>query len=440
MKVVIFGTGYVGLVTGACIAHATKHSVTCVDVDSVKIANLEKGIMPIYEPSLSEIVVEGLKSKKLQFTTDASAFINDADCIFIAVGTPPAEDGSADLKYVLKVAEEIGQTLTRPNTTVVVKSTVPVGTCKLVKDTIALNLNSPIEFTVASNPEFLREGSAVSDFVNPDRIVIGLESHVQYARDALNDLYSTIATPLEYDVCTSEMIKYASNAMLATRISFMNEVAKICQEVGASVVDVANGMGYDTRIGPKFLQAGLGYGGSCFPKDVQALSRLGRQVGVNTPLLDIVHNVNESMIGYASDLVLSQKYTDPTELTFNFVGLAFKPSTDDTRESASIKLIEDLANRGCKINVFDPIVKSYNSVRNSNMIKVVNTLEEFQTLVADAVIIGTDHAFLFNEDFWSTMKTVLKTPILVDTRNMFDVNSKTIEGYQYVTLGNGGTK
>lgn len=433
MNVVIFGTGYVGLVTGACLAHATPHSVTCVDIDATKIANLEKGIIPIYEPKLDELVAETLKSKKLQFTTNAGSCINTADCIFIAVGTPPAEDGSADLKYVLKVAEEIGKTLTKNKTTVVVKSTVPVGTCMLVEQTIRQNLsNKDLDFAIASNPEFLREGSAVSDFINPERVVIG--AHKDYAKETLRDLYATIQMPFEYDISTSEMIKYSSNAMLATRISFMNEIAKICQQVGADVKQVADGMGYDSRIGPKFLAAGLGYGGSCFPKDVLALSRLGREYNIDTPILDSVHSVNESMIDYAANLIMDMDFEDADEITFNFFGLAFKPNTDDIRESASIKLIERLANKGCRINVYDPIVKHYMSEHNWNKIRIVQDVREFIDLPADAFIIGTDHACVKSFDF-AAAKRNMKSAVIVDTRNMFDYNSPQISGYRYISIG-----
>lgn len=432
MNIVIFGTGYVGLVTGACIAHSTPHSVTCIDIDQAKISNLENGIMPIYEPNLQEIVAEGLKSKKLKFTTDLTACINDADCIFIAVGTPPAEDGSADLKYVIKVAEQIGQNLTRQYTTVVVKSTVPVGTCNLVEQTIKSNLTNKVEFAIASNPEFLREGSAVTDFVNPDRIVIG--TNKAYATETLRDLYKTIQMPFEYDILTSEMIKYSSNAMLATRISFMNEIAKICQQVGADVSKVADGMGTDARIGPKFLAAGLGYGGSCFPKDVQALSRLAQEFNIDTPILNSVHSVNESMIDYAADLILSMDFENEEEITFNFFGLAFKPNTDDIRESASIKLIELLASKGCKINVYDPIVKSYTSNLNWNKIKVIQDVREFIDLSADAFIIGTDHSCIKEFDF-AAAKRNMKAAVIVDTRNMFSYNSPQISGYRYISIG-----
>lgn len=432
MNVVIFGTGYVGLVTGACIAHTTPHTVTCVDIDSKKISNLEKGIMPIYEPNLQEIVLDGLKCKKLKFTTDAKSCINDADCIFIAVGTPPAEDGSADLKYVLGVAEQIGKLLTRQHTTVVVKSTVPVGTCDLVELTIKENLSSDVEFAIASNPEFLREGSAVKDFIHPDRIVIG--AHKDYAKDTLRDLYKSIQMPFEYDIRTSEMIKYSSNAMLATRISFMNEIAKICQQVGADVSKVAEGMGSDQRIGPKFLAAGLGYGGSCFPKDVQALSRLGKEYNIDTPILDSVHNVNESMIGHAADLIMGMDFEDNEEITFNFFGLAFKPNTDDTRESASIKLIELLASKGCKINVYDPIVKTYTSELYWNKIKVIQDMREFIDLPADAFIIGTDHSCIYDFDFAAARRN-MKAAVIVDTRNMFHSTSENIAGYRYISIG-----
>lgn len=433
MNVVIFGTGYVGLVTGACLAHSTPHHVTCIDIDSKKIANLDKGIIPIYEPGLEAIVTEGLKSKKLKFTTDASSVINDADCIFIAVGTPPNEDGSADLKYVTAVAAEIGKTLVKNNVTVVVKSTVPIGTCDLVRSVIGLNLTKDVVFSVASNPEFLREGSAVSDFLNPDRIVIGTKE--QFATDTLIDLYSSIPTKvLSYDVHTSEMVKYASNAMLATRISFMNEIAKLCDSVNANVSKVAEGMGVDTRIGPKFLSAGLGYGGSCFPKDVLALSRIGKEYNIDTPILSSVHETNESMIDYAVAKIMDQDFEDNECITFNFFGLSFKPNTDDIRESASIKLIEKLASLGCKINVYDPIVKHYTSPNNWNKIKMIHDIHDLVSIPADAFIVGTDLECVRKFNFKEAIIT-MKSAVIIDTRNMFDYNDAQIAGYRYISIG-----
>lgn len=432
MNVVIFGTGYVGLVTGACLAHSTPHHVTCIDIDSKKIADLNKGIIPIYEPGLEEIVTEGIKSEKLKFTTNASSVINDADCIFIAVGTPPSEDGSADLKYVAAVAAEIGKTLTRNNTTIIVKSTVPVGTCDYVRSVINSNLTSKVVFSVASNPEFLREGSAVSDFLNPDRIVIGTQE--DFATDALCNLYSTIKKPLQYNVPTSEMIKYASNAMLATRISFMNEVAKICDSVGADVTKVAEGMGVDSRIGPKFLNAGLGYGGSCFPKDVQALARIASDYNISTPILSSVHTTNESMIDYTVSKIMDMDFEDRECITFNFFGLSFKPNTDDIRESASIKLIEKLADLGCKINVYDPIVKQYESTKNWNKIKIIYDIHDLVTIPADAFIIGTDIDCIRKFNFNLALLT-MKAAVIIDTRNMFEYNDPLIKNYRYISIG-----
>ena len=358
MKVVVIGTGYVGLVTGACLAEVGTE-VICVDVNTTKIENLKKGILPIYEPGLEEIVLRNFHNKRLSFSTKLSEAVPGADVAFIAVGTPPGEDGSADLKYVLQVAKEIGTSIT-DYMVVVTKSTVPVGTAVKVNKAIKDALDgraAHIEYDVASNPEFLKEGAAVQDFLKPDRIVVGINN--ERTKSTLEQLYHPFVLNghpvLFMDIASAEMTKYAANAMLATKISFMNDVANLCELVGADVNHVRKGIGSDPRIGNRFIYPGIGYGGSCFPKDVKALVSTGLDYGHNLRILEAVEAVNEDQKKRMFDKISKHFDSSLTGKTFAIWGLAFKPNTDDMREAPSVVLIEALLEAGATVKVFDPV-------------------------------------------------------------------------------------
>ena len=357
MKISIIGTGYVGLVSGACFAEMG-NSVTCLDIDTIKIKKLQKGIIPIYEPGLEEMVLTNYKKGMLHFTTDVKSALEKATITFIAVGTPQGEDGSANLKYVLEVAKNIGQYMIS-KMIIVDKSTVPVGTAEKVKTTIQTELDkrkSKLTFSVISNPEFLKEGAAINDFMHPDRVVVGADD--QEAMDMMHELYMPFMKTndrfIGMDIKSAEMTKYAANAMLATKISFMNEIANICERVGADVNSVRNGIGSDSRIGYSFIYPGCGYGGSCFPKDVQALARIAKECGCEPMLLDAVEKVNHAQKHVLVNKVIARFGEDLSDKIFAIWGLSFKPETDDMREATSITVINELLKRGAKIHAYDP--------------------------------------------------------------------------------------
>ncbi|MCK9312081.1 MAG: UDP-glucose/GDP-mannose dehydrogenase family protein [Bacteroidales bacterium] len=463
MKIAIVGTGYVGLVSGACFAE-NGTNVVCVDVNVKKIEDLQKGIIPIYEPGLEEMVFRNQTAGRLTFTTDLVSVLDDIDVIFSAVGTPPDEDGSADLKYVLEVARTIGRHM-KKYVMVVTKSTVPVGTAKLVRKTIQKELDDrgvSIEFDIASNPEFLKEGAAVKDFMSPDRVVVGVES--ERARKLMSKLYRPFMLNnfrvIFMDVPSAEMTKYAANAMLATRISFMNDIANLCEIVGADVNMVRSGIGTDTRIGGKFLYAGLGYGGSCFPKDVKALIKTAQKSGYQMRILEAVEAVNESQklvlyhksIQYFGSLVLNRKLEITTSLdsqdkalyeagekaiqgkTIAIWGLSFKPETDDMREAPSIVLIQKLVEAGCKIRAYDPIAMPEAKRR------LGEDSIEYCKDIYDAVL-GTDALMLLTEwkEFrlpsWLVIKKLMNVPVIFDGRNIYEKHELNELGFDYHCIG-----
>lgn len=437
MNIAIVGTGYVGLVTGACFAD-TGVNVTCVDVDEKKIAELKQGKMPIYEPGLDELVTKNYAAGRLHFTTSLEAVLNEQDIIFSAVGTPPDEDGSADLKYVLQVARTIGRNLNK-YVVVVTKSTVPVGTAVKIRDVINEELEKrgvQIDFDVASNPEFLKEGSAIKDFMSPDRVVVGVDS--ERAKRLLTRLYKPFLLVnfrvIFMDIPSAEMTKYAANSMLATRISFMNDIANLCEKVGADVNMVRDGIGSDARIGRRFLYAGCGYGGSCFPKDVKALVKTADDNGYSMEVLKAVERVNERQ--KALLFTKLQKAFGNISLnghTVTLWGLAFKPETDDMRESTALVMIRLLSEAGCKIRVYDPIA-----------------MDECRRRVGDAVtycrdmydaVDGSEALLLLTEwkqfrlPDWQKVKDRMKRPLLIDGRNIFDAQEMKELGFDYHCIG-----
>ncbi len=436
MKVVVVGTGYVGLVTGACLAEVGSE-VTCVDVNEAKIANLHQGILPIYEPGLDEIVNRNMSNGRLSFSTKLAEVIPDADVAFIAVGTPPGEDGSADLQYVLGVAKEIGLAMTR-HLVVVTKSTVPVGTATKVQTAVqaALELREEdIEFDVASNPEFLKEGAAIQDFLKPDRIVIGVST--DRAKEVLSQLYQPFVLnshPVYFmDVASAEMTKYAANAMLATRISFMNDIANLCELVGADVNNVRKGIGSDPRIGSKFLYSGIGYGGSCFPKDVKALVKTGKQYNHTLRILEAVEAVNDDQKKILFDKIERHFDGNLTGKTIAIWGLSFKPNTDDMREAPSLILIESLLEAGATVKVFDPVA----------MKEAKHSLEDTVTWNKDIyeAAAGTDAIALVTEwnDFrlpdWERLKKITNGQVVFDGRNIYDDVVLHKQGFVYYGMG-----
>lgn len=437
MNIAIVGTGYVGLVTGACFAD-TGVNVTCVDVDEKKIAELKQGKMPIYEPGLDELVTKNYAAGRLHFTTSLESVLNEQDIIFSAVGTPPDEDGSADLKYVLQVARTIGRNLNK-YVVVLTKSTVPVGTAVKIRDVINEELDKrgvQIDFDVASNPEFLKEGSAIKDFMSPDRVVVGVDS--ERAKRLLTRLYKPFLLVnfrvIFMDIPSAEMTKYAANSMLATRISFMNDIANLCEKVGADVNMVRDGIGSDARIGRRFLYAGCGYGGSCFPKDVKALVKTADDNGYSMEVLKAVERVNERQ--KALLFTKLQKAFGNISLnghTVTLWGLAFKPETDDMRESTALVMIRLLSEAGCKIRVYDPIA-----------------MDECKRRVGDAVtycrdmydaVDGSEALLLLTEwkqfrlPDWQKVKDRMKRPLLIDGRNIFDAQEMKELGFDYHCIG-----
>ncbi len=439
MKISVIGTGYVGLVSGVCFAQMG-NAVTCVDIDEKKIEDLKAGIIPIYEPGLEDMTLDNYKKGNLHFTTDAKEAIKNSKVAFIAVGTPMGEDGSADLKYVLAVAKTIGESI-EDYIVVVDKSTVPVGTADKVKATIQKELDRrgvEIEFDVVSNPEFLKEGAAINDFLHPDRVVIGAEH--QKAMDIMKELYAPFMKHhdrfIAMDIKSAEMTKYAANAMLATKISFMNEISQICERVGADINKVRNGIGSDSRIGYSFIYPGCGYGGSCFPKDVQALAKTAQEYGYTPKILDAVEAVNYEQKYVISNKVISRFGENLEGKTFAVWGLSFKPETDDMREASSITIINELTSRGAKVVAYDPKARheaeSFYLKDNKNVSYVDSKYEALKG--ADALILVTEWQEFRSPDF-DEMKKLLNNPIFFDGRNQFNKKKMAEYGFEYFQIG-----
>ncbi len=432
MNIAIIGTGYVGLVSGACFAEMGVN-VTCVDVDKQKIDNLANGVVPIYEPNLTDMVIKNHSAGRLHFSTDLKSCLSDVEVLFCAVGTPPDEDGAADLRYVLDVARTVGQNIDK-YILFVTKSTVPVGTARKVKAVIAEELSRrgvDVEFDVASNPEFLKEGAAIKDFMSPDRIVVGTES--QRARQIMDKLYKPFTLNhyrmIYTDIPSAEMIKYASNAMLATRISFMNEIANLCDLVGADVNMVRQGIGSDSRIGNKFLYPGCGYGGSCFPKDVKALIRTASDNGYVMSILQAVENVNNRQKSILFDKLCLVFDGDIKDKTIAVWGLAFKPETDDMREAPSLVVIDKLLAAGCSVKVYDPIAMDECRRRIGNSVMYADNMYDAAE-GADAILLITEWKE-FRMPSWSRVRQIMKTPVIIDGRNIYDKNEMSENGFVY---------
>ncbi|MFD2587071.1 UDP-glucose dehydrogenase family protein [Croceitalea marina] len=440
MKLTVIGTGYVGLVSGTCFAEMG-NEVTCIDIDSNKIDKLKEGIIPIYEPGLEQMVKRNVENNTLKFSTKLSENLDKCDAAFIAVGTPMGEDGSADLKYVLGVAKEIGMHMTTP-LVIVDKSTVPVGTADKVKDAISKELTKrkvEIEFHVVSNPEFLKEGDAINDFMKPDRVVVGSDS--ENATKIMRNLYSPFFRSstdrlITMDVRSAEMTKYVANAMLATKISFMNEIANICELVDADVNKVRVGIGSDSRIGYSFIYPGSGYGGSCFPKDVKALKKTAEQNGYSPKLIKAVEDVNDLQKLVIARKVISRFGEDLTGKTFAIWGLAFKPGTDDMREAPAIYIIKELTKRGAKINAYDP--KAIDEAKHFYLKDVPNVEyfeSKYETLSgADSMILLTEWKEFRSPDF-EELKKQLKNAIVFDGRNQYDSEKMHANGFEYFQIG-----
>src|SRR4051812_294874 len=431
MNISVIGTGYVGLVVGACLAE-TGNNVCCADIDQKKIDGLKKNILPIYEPGLEPLVERNHAEQRLTFTTDLQAAIPPAEVIFIAVGTPPGEDGSADLKHVLKVAELIGRHMGR-ETVVVTKSTVPVGTARKVAASVGKEAKFP--FHICSNPEFLKEGAAVEDFMRPDRVVLGVES--AHARRIMTDLYAPFVRTgkpiLLMDIASAEMTKYAANGMLATRISFMNELANLCEKLGANVDFVRKGIGSDSRIGQSFLFPGPGYGGSCFPKDVKALVKIGEECGVALDVLAAVESANERQKKVLLSKLRQALGPSLKGRRVGMWGLAFKAGTDDMREAPSLTLIEGLLAEGVSICAHDPAAVEHTRSLLGNRIDYAET--NYEALAgADALVVVTDWNEYRHPDF-ERVKRTLKQPVIVDGRNLYDVEKMRELGVRYYSIG-----
>ena len=436
MDIAIVGTGYVGLVSGTCFAEIGV-DVTCVDTNSEKIESLQKGIIPIYENGLEEMVLRNMKAKRLKFTTSLESCLDDVEVIFSAVGTPPDEDGSADLKYVLEVARTIGRNM-KQYKLVVTKSTVPVGTAPKVRAVIQEELDKrgvKIDFDVASNPEFLKEGNAISDFMSPDRVVVGVES--ARAEKLMSKLYKPFLLNnfrvIFMDIPSAEMTKYAANSMLATRISFMNDIANLCELVGADVNMVRSGIGSDTRIGRKFLYPGIGYGGSCFPKDVKALIKTAELNGYPMQVLRAVEEVNELQKSVLFDKLVKQFNDNLKDKTIALWGLAFKPETDDMREAPALVVIEKLLEAGASVKVYDPV--AMDECRRRIGDRVVYCKDMYDVVIdADALAVLTEWKE-FRIPSWSVIKRVMKQPVLVDGRNIYSKDEVIAEGFEYAAIG-----
>lgn len=438
MNIAIVGTGYVGLVSGTCFAEIGA-DVTCVDIDESKIAKLQKGDIPIYEPGLKEMVLRNVKEGRLHFTTDLAACIDDVAMVFSAVGTPPDEDGSADLQYVLEVAREFGRLINK-YTILVTKSTVPVGTAEKIKKVIREELDNrgiSVEFDVASNPEFLKEGNAIKDFMSPDRVVVGIES--DKARHMMERLYRPFLLNnfrvLFTDIASAEMIKYAANSMLATRISFMNDIANLCELVGADVNMVRKGIGSDTRIGSKFLYPGCGYGGSCFPKDVKALVKTAQKLGYDMKVLKAVEDVNEAQKFRVFEKLIRHLDNDLADKRIAVWGLAFKPETDDMREATSLVVIEKLLEAGCHVSVYDPVAMDECKRRFGEHPCISYATDMYgAALDADALLMLTEWK-VFRLPSWSVLRRLMKSPLIIDGRNIYDAAELRENGFVYSCIG-----
>ncbi|MCF8253999.1 MAG: UDP-glucose/GDP-mannose dehydrogenase family protein [Bacteroidia bacterium] len=436
MKIVVIGTGYVGLVTGTCFAEVGI-DVVCIDVDTKKIENLKKGIMPIYEPGLEEMVIRNHEKGRLNFSTNLGENIAEADVAFIAVGTPPGEDGSADLKYVLGVAREIGSHIT-DHIVVVTKSTVPVGTAEKVRKAVQEELSKrslAIEFDVASNPEFLKEGAAIDDFLKPDRIVVGVES--KKAEEVMRKLYKPFLLnghPIIFmDVPSAEMTKYAANAMLATKISFMNDIANLCEIMGADVNLVRKGIGSDPRIGNRFIYPGIGYGGSCFPKDVKALIRTASENGHNMRILQAVEEVNEDQKSVLFNKIAAHYKGDLKGKTFAMWGLSFKPKTDDMREAPSLVIIEKLLHAGANVKAYDPV--AMHEAKKDLGEQIEYSKDPNDALIdADALLIVTEWPEFRTPNF-KVMSKLMKEKVIFDGRNIYDLEEMEEHGFTYYCIG-----
>ena len=431
MNISVIGTGYVGLVVGACLAE-TGNDVTCADVVESKIEGLKRNVLPIYEPGLESLVERNQQDGRLAFTTDIAASIASADVLFVAVGTPPDEDGSADLQHVLSVAREIGRHMSR-ELVVVTKSTVPVGTAKKVAAEISKEARFP--FHMCSNPEFLKEGAAVDDFMKPDRVVLGVDS--DHARETMTEIYAPFVRtgkPIIFmDIASAEMTKYAANGMLATRISFMNEIANLCEKVGANVDQVRRGIGSDSRIGPSFLFPGPGYGGSCFPKDVKALVRTAAEIGMEMKVLGAVEDVNGNQKLRLGEKLREALGDDLRGMHFAIWGLAFKPQTDDMRDAPSLTLIEDLLAAGATVCAHDPA--SMAEARHKLGDRVTYAETNYDALAgADALVVVTDWNEYRHPDF-ARVKESLKRPVVVDGRNLYDPEKMQGLGLSYYSIG-----
>ncbi len=433
MNIAVVGTGYVGSVSGACFAE-TGNEVICVDIDQRKVDMLNQGIPPIYEPGLEDVLRRNLDAGRLSFTTNLKKAVDHAEIIFLALPTPPGEDGSADLKYVLKVAEDISHIISDYKI-IVNKSTVPVGTAEKVANVI--KANTDVEFDVVSNPEFLREGQAIGDFLKPDRVVVGVDS--EKAGEQMERLYAPFVrqgNPIYVmDVRSAELTKYAANSYLAARISFMNEIANICEKVGADVNNVRTGMGSDSRIGKQFLYAGVGYGGSCFPKDVTALHRTSRQYGYEFNILDSVINVNANQRLLFIDKVKNYFNGDLAGKKFAIWGLAFKPNTDDIREAPAVDIIRALLDAGASVSAYDP--EAMENVKGIFGDEITFVEAGYDTLPnADALLIVTEWHIFRTPDF-GKMKKLMKEPVIFDGRNLYDLKNMKEQGFYYESIGRG---
>jgi UDPglucose 6-dehydrogenase len=431
MEIAVVGTGYVGLVTGTCFAE-TGNNVTCVDIDAAKVERMKAGEVPIYEPMLDVLFERNSREGRLHFTTNLAEAIAKAKIIFLALPTPPGEDGSADLSYILRVAEQLGSLITDYKV-IVDKSTVPVGTCELVKEAVAKNAKE--QYDVVSNPEFLREGFAVEDFLKPDRVVIGTTS--ARAKEMMEELYKPFTrqgNPILFmDERSAELTKYAANAFLATKISFMNEIANFCEQVGADVDMVRLGIGSDTRIGKRFLFPGIGYGGSCFPKDVQALAKSGIDAGYEFKILKSVMKVNERQKTALLGPILKYFNQSLTDKKIAIWGLAFKPDTDDIREAPALYMIEHLLEAGAKISAYDP--EAMENVKKQKNFPIEYSNDQYAAIEgADALLICTEWGVFRNPDF-DKMEKLLKSKVVFDGRNLYDLDKMKKLGYYYKSIG-----
>jgi UDPglucose 6-dehydrogenase len=436
MKIVVVGSGYVGLVTGACFAESGVN-VTCVDVDEQKIQKLKDGEIPIYEPGLESIIKRNVEKKRLSFTTDIKEGINDSEVIFIAVGTPPGEDGSADLKHVIQVGKEIGDVITK-HIVVVTKSTVPVGTSEKIRNAIHHQLSIrgvSVPFDMASNPEFLKEGAAVEDFLKPERIVIGIDN--EKTGEIMRRLYMPFVLnnhPILFmDIASAEITKYAANAMLATRISFINEIANLCDLLGADINNVRKGIGSDSRIGSKFIYPGSGYGGSCFPKDVKAIIKTAHDIGYELNVIKAVEQANEYQKNIIYRKISDYFKHDLKGKVIGIWGLAFKPKTDDMREASSLVLIEKLLNSGARVKAYDPAAMTEAKKHLKN--KIEYSSDQYEAIVnADAMALMTEWSEFHLPDF-SRMASLMKEKVIFDGRNIYDPAEIRSQGFKYFGIG-----